>query len=75
MLPPTTTVYDDVRPETETKTKNVVSHAKELWMLCLRSVDKEELLYGTKPLLFALVHDQEVLLNPVLLQPRRRRGG
>ena len=57
MLPPTTTVYDDVRTETETKTKDLVSHKEEVRMLCLRSVDKEELLYCPKSVLFALVHD------------------
>ena len=75
MLPPTITVCDDVRTETETKTKDLVSHQEEVWMLCLRSVDKEELLYCTKSVLFVMVHDQEVLLNRMLLQLRRRRGG
>ena len=70
MLPPTTTVYDDMRSETETKTKNLVSHKEEVRVLCLRSVDKEELLYCTKSVLFVMVHDQEVLLNRVLLQLR-----
>ena len=79
MLPPTTPMCEHMRPqrnhtktETEAKTKDMVSHTKELRMLCLRSVDKEELLYSTKPMLFALVYDQEVFLDLVLLQPNRR---
>ena len=64
MLPSENPMCKPVRPnhsntqtKAETETKGMVPNTKELRVLRLWSVDKEELLYGAKPVLFIMLYD------------------
>ena len=56
--------------ETKTKIEVMVPDAQDVWLLCMRPINREELLHGAKSMLFSMVLDPKVHIGCVLLQPR-----